>query len=248
MGFPQILLKKREHEMNFFDFVFIPRLPDEGLSDSVIRTYLEQSLPDISAYELLRQSFWDTWSGLFLPDHLVNPLDIWPHTFEGCETCQLWDFLVNDILTSALISFRNRLPTPQINLAELIEKSCLTGSYSDYVRNIKQRIPSIINPLFNITQEKSNGPYQIQTAYPNLVAAIIAGVGKSPLSQKQKTRNSLSQNLSFSQICLENIAYPENVSSYPAEELYIFERLFSIEAKMCLFHMAQKGNSIRSLY
>lgn len=227
--------------MELFDFLFMPRFPDKGLADSVIYNKLQKSLSDISAYNLLKQSFWDTWSELWLPDYMVNPLDIWPHTYADCEACQLWEFLVDDILTSSLIIFRHQFIADKINLSTLIGNSNLNGSYSDYVRNVKQKVPSTIKALFNITQEKPNGPYQIQTAYPNLVAAIIAGVGKSPLSKEQKTRNSLSQNLAFAQLCLESIAYTDNISSHPAEERYIFERLFSFETKICLFQMVQNG-------
>lgn len=227
--------------MDWFCFLFGARFPDNGLGSTVIYHKLEKVPPDISTHELLKRSFWDAWSGLWLPDYMVDPLAIWPSTLEECENCQLWKFLVDDILTSSLIIFRHQLVANKINLSTLIENSNLKGSYSDYVRNMKQKVPPIIKTLFNITQGKPNGPYQIQTAYPNLAAAIIAGVGKSPLSKKPKTRNSLSQNLAFTQMCFESIAHTDNILSHPAEERYILERLFSLEAKISLFQMVQNG-------
>lgn len=211
--------------MDLFDRVFTPML------------FPETEISETSPYELLRQSFWDAWSQLWLPDYLVDPLDIWPHEFEHCEKCTLWKFLVDDILISSLIYFRRQAEVETVDLSFLLAHSILEGSYSDYSRNVKQKLPPIIKKLFGITQEKPNGPYQIKTPYPNLVAALIGGVGKSPLSLRQNTRNSLTQSLEFSKMCLSCIASAQNQPSYPAEERYIFERLFSLQAKIGLFHL-----------
>lgn len=164
---------------------------------------------------------------------------LWPELALDNKDSFLWGILKNDILVSALVYFRHNTVAPSYSLSHLLsegtETNSTSGSYTNYSKNLGKYMPCLLLQLFGISKTSKNGAYSIKSVYPHLLSAIISSAQSSVFSQNKKTRTSMKYNLGFANACFDTI-FTSHVSlaSHPAEEIYVFERLWAVWLKLLL--------------
>ncbi|BDF69479.1 hypothetical protein CE91St41_04580 [Oscillospiraceae bacterium] len=156
---------------------------------------------------------------------------------------ELWSILADDVITSLLINFRHKLEAPMYGLSELCGPKDDLGNMS---KKLKHCMPAILNEAIGASLVINKGAQKTATQYPNLVSTLIRNSVVSCFSKEDSTRLSWAYNKRFYCNCLSDIIMsedtadePRKLPSYSKEEIFILERLFSLELYLMMLDHGQ---------
>lgn len=226
---------------DLFDYIFKPKMSIIFARSDDLNTLFQDIIEDsltLSADETLKEAFhYSICMQLNLPETFHKSFEgLWPA--KGCQLqdivdSALWNMISEDIIVGALVYFRRQLPAPEYSLFELC-KGYTFEDYGNFNRYLR-KLPSSLQSLLGISQSQSGKKYTISTHYPHMVASLIKHAKGSPVSRRPKTKNSYAMNRSTFCDCIGDITRPQKQdASHPREEVYFFERLFSIGVRILL--------------